>query len=144
MPGIFQTYYAKVKDFLENRPFAIMVGVTYAQPPFNVDLWAPFLAPKGGLLHDIKDERIDFEEYEERFRLQVSNDRRALVLIDALAHMALGRDVCVLCFEKDASRCHRTIVKEMIEHRRNELLEEFKMNYALIQGRVNRDTVGQG
>ena len=138
MPGVYQTYYAKVQDFLEHRPLALMVGATFAQPPFTMDLWAPFLAPKGALLHAIKEQKIEGGDYVEGFRFQVMNDHRALVLIDALAHLSLGRDVCVICFEKDSSHCHRTIVKEMIVQRREEVLDEFKMNYALIQGRADR------
>ncbi len=52
----------------------------------------------------------DFAAYARSYRRRVLV--RAASTVKALAHTASSRRICLLCFEKDAGRCHRSLVAE--------------------------------
>lgn len=139
MPTVLTTYYANAHNQMQDRPSALFVGVTLQEPPFTVDLWARILGPSKELLHAYKYENMPWERFVEKFKIQFQYNKRAVALLDTLAHISLYRDVCLICFEKDPDQCHRSLLQKMMIKRRLEIINEFKMNYALIQGRVDRE-----
>lgn len=52
----------------------------------------------------------NFATYVRSYRRRVL--AHATGIVRALAHTATSRRVCLLCFESDASRCHRSLVAE--------------------------------
>lgn len=70
----------------------------------------PSLAPTKDILDDYKKKRIDWDEYERRFR-QLLNDRQPA---HTLAREDLDR-ACLLCSEPAAEHCHRRLVAEYLQ-----------------------------
>lgn len=74
----------------------------------------PLLAPPKELLWRAKDGRMSFEEYAQEFA-GVLREREPE--IREVLHSILVRhpDIVLLCFERDHTRCHRSIVCTVLE-----------------------------
>ena len=77
-----------------------------------VDGWERELAPSAVLLRAYRAGGIEWEEFAERYRAEVSERRE---LVDELARRAQRGTVTLLCGCRDESRCHRTLLKETVE-----------------------------
>lgn len=74
-----------------------------------------YLSPSWDLLYELKDGKISFEEYFVKLRMQIENDPNAMERLGRLKEMVLNsKTVFVVCVEKDATKCHRTLVKRML------------------------------
>jgi len=78
------------------------------------------LSPSWELLKDYKDGKISWEQYVERFKGEMNNDR-CIAEMRKIKWMAKDKDVYLLCYEK-SWKCHRFLLLEMI----NKLDEEVK------------------
>ncbi len=92
-------------------------GVRKEDEPW--DAWCSQLAPSSGLhaaAYGKSGPPIPFDEYERRFRKEMERQER--FWIGGLAErVARGETITLLCSSActDPSRCHRTIVRAMIE-----------------------------
>lgn len=82
------------------------------------DVWFPNLAPSEELLKEsfpVSDER-EWRHFARRFRAQmkVAEAKRDLDLIAALSHHT---NLSVGCYCEDESRCHRSLLRELLEAR---------------------------
>jgi uncharacterized protein YeaO (DUF488 family) len=80
---------------------------------YNFDLWLKDLAPSIELLNDWKDEKISWEEYEEKYFKEIK-EREEVVrkLLDLIKEKNV---VTLLCAEKDDKFCHRRLLKEYLD-----------------------------
>lgn len=77
-----------------------------------VDGWEKELAPSLELLRGYQSGRVDWDEFARRYRAEVAEKR---VLLDDLSRRAGQGAVTLLCGCRDESRCHRTLLKELVE-----------------------------
>jgi uncharacterized protein YeaO (DUF488 family) len=77
-----------------------------------VDSWEPDLGPSLSLLTDYRRGKIDWPALARRYRQEMAN--RPEVLAKAAA-LAKAGDVTLLCGCQDETRCHRTLLKEILE-----------------------------
>jgi len=81
------------------------------------DVWFPNLAPSEPLLKETRpDDDKSWKSFRRRFtaEMKASEARRTLDLLAALSHSA---NFAVGCYCKDESRCHRSILRELLEQR---------------------------
>ena len=76
------------------------------------------LAPSINLLMDYKKNKIDWPEYEKRYSEEMNSKKH---LIKELADRAKKNTLTLLCFEKTDEKCHRRLLKGMIEKIGNNL-----------------------
>jgi len=77
------------------------------------------LGPSRDLLHGFKRGEISWDAYKERY-LQEMQEEQAKGEIRRLAILAQRETVTILCVCKDESRCHRTLLRDLIlEEARN-------------------------
>ena len=93
----------------------------YASKDFY-DVWFPNLSPSEALLKEalqIKDES-GWKKFRRRFlaEMKLPEARRNLDLLAALSHQT---NFSVGCYCKDDARCHRSILRELLEQRGAEL-----------------------
>ena len=81
----------------------------------KVSAWDKRLAPSTELLADIRSGALPWEEYANRYRWEMANRPDAIEGIADLQTQADGEKVTVMCGCKDPDRCHRTLLKELIE-----------------------------
>lgn len=71
------------------------------------------LAPSKGLLKDWKEGRIDWAEYERRFREEILRKPKAVEKLREVKELAKTKDVRLICYEKNPP-CHRFILMDLI------------------------------
>ncbi len=86
------------------------------------DVWFPNLSPSEALLKDafpLSDEK-SWKSFKRRFlaELKMPEARKDLDLLAALSHQT---NFAIGCYCEDDSRCHRTILRELLEQRGAEI-----------------------
>jgi uncharacterized protein YeaO (DUF488 family) len=83
------------------------------------DVWLPILAPSEPLLRQAQaaQEAAGWKRFARRFEAEMKrpDPSRTLDLLAALSHSA---DFSVGCYCADATRCHRSLLREMLAERR--------------------------
>lgn len=87
------------------------------------DVWLPQLAPSEELLHWIRSEAMTdsrWKSFERRYlrELAAPDSRR---LLDLLAALSKSMSFSIGCFCEDESRCHRSILREVLRKRGAEI-----------------------
>ena len=92
------------------RPPRGMRKQDYAKRDYY-DVWLPDLAPSAKL---IKTAHLDWKRFAKRYRQEMRDQEHVLML---LAHLSRKSNFAVGCYCEDASRCHRSILREILsEH----------------------------
>jgi uncharacterized protein YeaO (DUF488 family) len=81
----------------------------------RVDAWERALAPTRELLADYRSNAIDWPEYERRFRHEMATRPESQTAFAALRQRAAHETITVICGCKDETRCHRTLLKRLVE-----------------------------
>jgi len=71
------------------------------------------LSASEGLLHDYKNGRITWREFEARFRKEIQSNPKAMAELKRLKELAAKKDVYLICYEKNYP-CHRFILMDLI------------------------------
>lgn len=84
------------------------------------DLWWPHLGPSKELhaaFYGKSGPAISWEEYERRYREEMGGEEEQESIAVLAEKVAEGKAITLLCSSMcdDPSRCHRTLLKEMIE-----------------------------
>ncbi len=80
----------------------------------RIDEWRKELGCSRSLIQDWKSGRISWEELRDRYFDEMkSPEKRAM--IRQLAQRAEKGTITLLCTDKDETRCHRSLLKELIE-----------------------------
>jgi len=94
------------------------IPLGYGSPSY--DEHYPELAPTKTLLYDYKYHGLSWGEYEIRF-FQLMQGHRAEWRIRELARRSReGEVITLLCYEKNDEKCHRRLLKDLIEGHENE------------------------
>jgi uncharacterized protein YeaO (DUF488 family) len=100
------------------RPPRGVAKQDYARRDF-FDVWLPLLAPSEALLHEVKataaDER-SWRTFVRKFRREMQKPEAARTL-DLLAALSYGTQLSVGCYCADETRCHRSILRELLMDR---------------------------
>jgi len=79
------------------------------------DVWLPLLAPSRELLGALKQGAITFARFSARYRAEMRRPEPRQV-IRMLAAVARRQRINLGCFCADPARCHRTLLRELIEN----------------------------
>ena len=82
------------------------------------DVWLPTLAPSAALLKQALNARsaCDWDRFVKQYRSEMARpgERSTLELLAALSH---GADFSVGCYCADETRCHRSVLRELLRER---------------------------
>ena len=73
------------------------------------------LSPSQALLDYAKDNNISFDAYKELFLEELRKNGYVPEKLKTLKKIGEERMIFLVCYEKDASKCHRSIVKDILE-----------------------------
>lgn len=91
--------------------------------------WNPQLAPEEDLLKEYKNGNISWEDYRIQFLEYARNNESFNYTLQCIINCSEGgRDVYLLCYEKDDSKCHRSLIREILIEKGIDC-EEFKNKY---------------
>ena len=83
------------------------------------DVWVPGAAPSEALLKAAKaavDDDARWKMFVRRYRLEMKRPEAAR-LLDLLAALSHRTNLAVGCYCADEARCHRTVLRELLEER---------------------------
>jgi uncharacterized protein YeaO (DUF488 family) len=83
----------------------------------HVDEWRKELGTAPDLIRAWKAGRIPWREFSRRYRAQLAADPAAQAALAELARRARRERLTLLCACEDERRCHRSILKRLIERR---------------------------
>ncbi len=89
------------------------------QPLGYFDVRLPLLAPSPALIKAFRHEGLSFPAFEKRYRTEMKAKESAEV-IDLLAALLPFQSLSLGCFCEEESRCHRSLLKALIEERAKE------------------------
>ena len=93
----------------------IISGIPEGYPESSSDEFYSELAPTKKLLYDYKYHGLSWVEYEVQF-FQLMLGHRARRRIEELSRRSRGGEIItLLCFEKSDRKCHRRLLKNLIE-----------------------------
>jgi len=81
------------------------VKVTVARPSC--------LGPSESLLKDWKERKINWADYEKRFRAEILSNPKAMEKLREIKNLSQEKDVRLICYEKNPP-CHRFILIDLI------------------------------
>ena len=81
----------------------------------HVDAWDRGLAPSRELLTDLRSETIGWPAFVERFDEEMAHREESVAALAALRERVRSETVTLLCWEADGERCHRTLLKALVE-----------------------------
>lgn len=93
-------YIAKWKKYPEDE-----IKIRVARPSI--------LGPSKELLAGAMSGRVDWPEYERRFRAEILGNEKAMAKLKEIKELAEKKDVRLICYEKNPP-CHRFILMDLI------------------------------
>jgi uncharacterized protein YeaO (DUF488 family) len=78
------------------------------------DTWLPMLGPTPELLAEFRNGQISFPAFRKRYRTEMKRPEPRQV-ISLLASVAKSRRINLGCYCEDPARCHRSLLRELIE-----------------------------
>ena len=92
----------------------------------NFNKWYKDLSPSKELLRDYKEHKIEFQVFEKLFREEITRKKHVNDICRSIAKEASeGKEITLLCYEKEESNCHRKIIRQICE-REFKLLNKHK------------------
>ena len=79
-----------------------------------VDEWDRGLAPSRELLADFRGGAVDWPGYAERFASEMASREDSAASLDRLRARSAREAVTLLCSCVDATRCHRSLVRDIV------------------------------
>jgi len=85
------------------------------KPRGDYDILIPALAPSELLLNSYHENKIDWDEYERKYLLEMHNNQNVKKILNFIIHAANFTDVTLLCWEETPEKCHRRLILELID-----------------------------
>ncbi len=86
------------------------------------DVWLPEVAPSEALVKMARKatDAKDWADFVKRYRVEMKQPTPAR-LLDLLAALSHGANLSVGCYCEDEARCHRSVLRELLEERGAEI-----------------------
>ncbi len=80
----------------------------------HVDSWQRDLAPSRELLADFRAASIDWAEYAERFHGEMASQQASIEALQDARRLVEAASLTLLCWCHNETRCHRTLLRDLI------------------------------
>ena len=84
------------------------------KPRGDYDILIPALASSELLLNSYHENKINWDEYERAYLLEMHNNPDSKRMIQFLIDIASVSDITLLCWEETPEKCHRRLISELI------------------------------
>lgn len=81
----------------------------------HFDRWHKELSPSRELLKKYKNNKIDFQTFERLFLEEIEKSNAIDICKEIVNKSMEGKNITLLCYEKDEEICHRKFVKNICE-----------------------------
>ncbi len=107
---IYTSYFPNIKKLPDN---IVPISISRKAPPGYTGIEFKKLAPSYELLSHWK-EHHDEEYYTKTFTQEVLKKLSPIGLLSELSTLADGKDICLICYEKPESFCHRHLIAKWL------------------------------
>lgn len=116
---LYTSYFAKLK-----QGKGIKVSIARFNPKWlkneHIDDWFVDLAPSIELLNDYKNDKCNWDEYENRYNKELRDgylvDAKINRMIETIRNLLNnGKDITVYCYEKPTDNCHRHLLGQVFK-----------------------------
>ena len=127
---IFTSYHAKVKELTEIGLTPISISVQF--PRYSTIKYSQYLllAPTYPML------KMSSELYDIEFK-KILGKLNPVTVHKDLVTLSQGKDIALLCYEKDVNTCHRQKVGEWLESKLQIMVEEIIFKAKVKESKVN-------
>ena len=80
----------------------------------SIDLWMKEVGTNPELIKDWKTSKITWSRFKARYKKQMEGENEKKFLTELRGYANEGA-ITLLCTDKDPERCHRSVLKELIE-----------------------------
>ena len=80
------------------------------------DCWIRELSPSSHLLRNYQQCNYTWEQFKTEFISEIRNNKNSLSIIRELNMQNESIVITLLCYEKEGEKCHRNILKDIIEN----------------------------
>lgn len=88
----------------------------YIRPSYRFDEWIIELSPSEFLLSLYRKSQIDWDSFEKMYINEMKSPDK-IIIIDNLKNRSFkGETITLLCCEHDDSKCHRRLLKDIINN----------------------------
>lgn len=116
---LYTTYLSNVKNLPDNED-VVKILITRFRPTstfkpekYNL-IWRPPLAPSEHLFARYKEGTMSWSEFRETYIEQASTSKEfEKSFYEIKKYIEEGKDVFLICYEKDDMQCHRSILREI-------------------------------
>lgn len=104
-----------LRDPVDRHDGLRLLVTRYARwPAKSWNRWDRRLAPSPNLLRAFKHEGLRWRDYRFRYLAEVRHSEDAQQALQEIASLARRKNVTLLCFCRDESRCHRGILRSLL------------------------------
>lgn len=83
----------------------------------HFELWIRGVSPEAKLLKSYKKNEVNWRKFSSDFRKQLRTLETSKEALEQIAQMSKKDTVTLLCYEKEGEKCHRHIVKSVIDRK---------------------------
>ncbi|MHB8568104.1 MAG: DUF488 domain-containing protein [Nitrososphaerales archaeon] len=98
----------------------------------HFDSWIRDASPEANLLKDYRNKLINWRVFSTKFRRQLKSSQSSKEAIERIAKWSKSETVTLLCYEKEGEKCHRHIVKSIVD--RKHITKDHKSPSARLDG----------
>ena len=122
---LYTSYYGKQKalDKAGIIPLAISVSIPDWATIDRDRCWYKALAPERSMM------KMEWKEYVPKYR-DILRAHNPVAVCNMIKKMSGGKDAALLCWEKDAEQCHRSLVAEWLNAKVGTHIEEWEVERA--------------
>lgn len=126
---IYTTYLAKLNKIPEES-YKIIIA-RYLPRSFDINKYhktyhCSELSPSAELLRKYKEKEIEWSEFERLYTEEITNNDEVMKIIENMIEVSerIGRDIYLICYEKDNNECHRSLLSKYIREQYKVKCEE--------------------
>lgn len=89
------------------------------KPEFEFDIWLPHLAPSTKLLSDYHEEKVNWEQFSDRYGKEVFKKQE--IYLKLISNLIKDETITLLCWEEKGENCHRLLLSEKLKEMNRKL-----------------------
>ena len=125
---LYTTYISNMKNLPEGKYILVTrwCPKSLDLSKFDDAVWEPILSPSDNLLASYKNATMTKVDMLNKYKEYLSSSLAVREAILKIAEKAKQEDVFLICYEKEAFECHRSILAQYISEKYNIPWQEFK------------------
>lgn len=123
---IYTSYLSNIKNLPKDSYIILITRYNKVKETENIK-WNINLSPSKKLLGDYKNNKVTIKGYTERYLNEIQNNKLAMNSIKNILNMDKNNTIFLVCYEKDYTMCHRTLLGRLLKKIGGNFQGEYKI-----------------